>query len=220
MFLTENMWNIRYWCALYELNTAMPCSQFSLVSSFCEAKAALRLAKVRFASSHAHDTQTRNNNLWITQRVAPCGNRTRYTMHGSELPRHQTNRNLLVFNTLPDPIELNPRILAWQSHLRSLHQRGNRFCETEDTYIQVKPETSVFGNRKPKWKPHRIASYFDDVTNIGGVNHMSTSARNKSGFEVQLERDDIRIGGNLLNLKISTLRILNDYLYKAFLEAM
>ncbi|KAF9797359.1 hypothetical protein SFRURICE_006341, partial [Spodoptera frugiperda] len=42
--------------------------------------------------SHAHDTQTRNNNLWITQRVAPCGNRTRYTLHGSQLPSHRANR--------------------------------------------------------------------------------------------------------------------------------
>ncbi|KAF9822912.1 hypothetical protein SFRURICE_010441, partial [Spodoptera frugiperda] len=42
--------------------------------------------------SHAHDTQTRNNNLWITQRVAPCGNRTRYPLHGSQLPSHRANR--------------------------------------------------------------------------------------------------------------------------------
>uniref|UniRef100_A0A2H1WMJ2 SFRICE_040860 n=1 Tax=Spodoptera frugiperda TaxID=7108 RepID=A0A2H1WMJ2_SPOFR len=46
----------------------------------------------KHTSSHAHDTQTRNNNLWITQRVAPCGNRTRYTLHGSQLPSHRTNR--------------------------------------------------------------------------------------------------------------------------------
>ncbi|KAF9800698.1 hypothetical protein SFRURICE_015352 [Spodoptera frugiperda] len=31
--------------------------------------------------------ETRNNNLWITQRVATYGNRTRYTLHGSQ-PRH------------------------------------------------------------------------------------------------------------------------------------
>ncbi|KAF9807531.1 hypothetical protein SFRURICE_006027 [Spodoptera frugiperda] len=37
-------------------------------------------------SSHAYDTQTRNNNLWIAQTVAPCGNRTRYTLRGSRLP--------------------------------------------------------------------------------------------------------------------------------------
>uniref|UniRef100_A0A2H1W4K9 SFRICE_006750 n=1 Tax=Spodoptera frugiperda TaxID=7108 RepID=A0A2H1W4K9_SPOFR len=35
---------------------------------------------------------TRNNNLWITQRVAPCGNRTRYPLRGSQLPSHRTNR--------------------------------------------------------------------------------------------------------------------------------
>ncbi|KAF9797953.1 hypothetical protein SFRURICE_019296, partial [Spodoptera frugiperda] len=45
----------------------------------------------KHTSSHTHDTQSRNNNLWITQRVAPCGNRTRYTLHGSQLPSHRTN---------------------------------------------------------------------------------------------------------------------------------
>uniref|UniRef100_A0A2H1WD43 SFRICE_025096 n=1 Tax=Spodoptera frugiperda TaxID=7108 RepID=A0A2H1WD43_SPOFR len=42
--------------------------------------------------SHTHDTQTRNNNLWITQRIAPCGNRTRNTLRGSQLPSHRANR--------------------------------------------------------------------------------------------------------------------------------
>uniref|UniRef100_A0A2H1VSD2 SFRICE_010595 n=1 Tax=Spodoptera frugiperda TaxID=7108 RepID=A0A2H1VSD2_SPOFR len=46
----------------------------------------------RHTISHAHDTQTRNNNLWITQRIASCGNRTRYTLHGSQLPSHRANR--------------------------------------------------------------------------------------------------------------------------------
>ncbi|KAF9801334.1 hypothetical protein SFRURICE_018053, partial [Spodoptera frugiperda] len=46
--------------------------------------------------SHTHDTQTRNNNLWITQRVAPCGNRTRYPLRGSQLPSHRTNRAVKI----------------------------------------------------------------------------------------------------------------------------
>ncbi|KAF9818242.1 hypothetical protein SFRURICE_003983, partial [Spodoptera frugiperda] len=36
-------------------------------------------------------TETQNNNLWITQRVAPFENRICYTLHGSQLPATAPN---------------------------------------------------------------------------------------------------------------------------------
>ncbi|KAF9823634.1 hypothetical protein SFRURICE_009179 [Spodoptera frugiperda] len=49
----------------------------------------VRLQTYKF--TYTIDTQIRNNNLWITHRVALCGNRTRYTLHGNQLPSHRTN---------------------------------------------------------------------------------------------------------------------------------
>ncbi|KAF9811291.1 hypothetical protein SFRURICE_002660, partial [Spodoptera frugiperda] len=37
-------------------------------------------------SIDTHHGYTQNNNLWITQRVVPCGNRTPYALYGSRLP--------------------------------------------------------------------------------------------------------------------------------------
>ncbi|KAF9813777.1 hypothetical protein SFRURICE_007932, partial [Spodoptera frugiperda] len=34
----------------------------------------------------------RNNNLWITKRIGPCENRTRYALRGSRLSNHRDNR--------------------------------------------------------------------------------------------------------------------------------
>ncbi|KAF9808041.1 hypothetical protein SFRURICE_017213, partial [Spodoptera frugiperda] len=53
----------------------------------------------KHTSSHTHDTQTRNNSLWITQRIGLCGNRIRYTLRGSQLPCHCANRPLIKLMT-------------------------------------------------------------------------------------------------------------------------
>ncbi|KAF9804335.1 hypothetical protein SFRURICE_011950, partial [Spodoptera frugiperda] len=42
-------------------------------------------------NKHTHNTQTLNNNLWITQRVVPCGSHTCDTLHVSQLPSHRVN---------------------------------------------------------------------------------------------------------------------------------
>ncbi|KAF9800326.1 hypothetical protein SFRURICE_002895 [Spodoptera frugiperda] len=42
--------------------------------------------------SYTHDTHTRSYNFCITQRSAPCENRTCYTLHGSQLPSLCVNR--------------------------------------------------------------------------------------------------------------------------------
>uniref|UniRef100_A0A2H1WI25 SFRICE_015779 n=1 Tax=Spodoptera frugiperda TaxID=7108 RepID=A0A2H1WI25_SPOFR len=43
---------------------------------------------------------TNYNNLWITQRVAPCGNRMHYTLRGSRLTSRRANRAVIVMNIL------------------------------------------------------------------------------------------------------------------------
>ncbi|KAF9822883.1 hypothetical protein SFRURICE_010412 [Spodoptera frugiperda] len=52
-------------------------------------------------SSHTHHIQTQNNNLWISQRVVPCGNRIHHTLRASRLPSHLSySHQFYVFGKL------------------------------------------------------------------------------------------------------------------------
>ncbi|KAF9823990.1 hypothetical protein SFRURICE_020256 [Spodoptera frugiperda] len=42
-------------------------------------------------SSHTHYTQQPKRHLWITQRVTPCENRSRYTLRSKRLPSYCAN---------------------------------------------------------------------------------------------------------------------------------
>ncbi|KAF9821738.1 hypothetical protein SFRURICE_001849 [Spodoptera frugiperda] len=84
----------------------------------------------KHTSSHAHDTQTRNNNLSITQRVAACGNRTRYPVRGSQLP--STNlymtASLVTSATAGQSLRFDSRIgLIVTRSLELCPVYGNRF---------------------------------------------------------------------------------------------
>ncbi|KAF9819271.1 hypothetical protein SFRURICE_014232 [Spodoptera frugiperda] len=64
-----------------------PCSQNSTyihnTTPVCIANLAIRIISCvvgAFTNTQVHDTQTRKNHLRITQRVAPCRNRTKYTL--------------------------------------------------------------------------------------------------------------------------------------------
>uniref|UniRef100_A0A2H1VFQ0 SFRICE_001133 n=1 Tax=Spodoptera frugiperda TaxID=7108 RepID=A0A2H1VFQ0_SPOFR len=81
-------------------------------------------------SSHTHDTQTQSNNLWITLRVAPYGNRTRYTLHGGSCPATAlTIQSYCIFRNVPPPrgtrTTRDPRLAAPASY-----QLGNRKCRS------------------------------------------------------------------------------------------
>ncbi|KAF9794217.1 hypothetical protein SFRURICE_009594 [Spodoptera frugiperda] len=72
------------------------------------------LGAFAYQQFHIHMTPRPNNNLWITQRVVSCGNRTRGMLHSSQLPSHRaTCASDSVF-------ALKTSIQAWHSATNSI----------------------------------------------------------------------------------------------------
>ncbi|KAF9808320.1 hypothetical protein SFRURICE_008373 [Spodoptera frugiperda] len=64
----------------------------------------------KHTNPHANNNQTRNNNLRITQRVAPCGNQILYTLPGRQLLHKPCSQFARTYVYSIAPFELNIRV--------------------------------------------------------------------------------------------------------------
>uniref|UniRef100_A0A2H1VHN8 SFRICE_010667 n=1 Tax=Spodoptera frugiperda TaxID=7108 RepID=A0A2H1VHN8_SPOFR len=103
----------------------------------CVVVVRLQTYKCHMVSS---DTQTRNNNLWIIQSVALCGNRTRYTLHSS----HLTNRACPVYGN-----RLN--VCTWKTFSIPGSSKGLLsffwFFQNYSVVARILQMCTVYGNR-------------------------------------------------------------------------
>ncbi|KAF9794737.1 hypothetical protein SFRURICE_017427 [Spodoptera frugiperda] len=82
----------KFWTLHYDDSSLMSSSLTTIARLGLSDFHLYRGSVYKHISSDAQDTQTRNDKLWITRRVALCGNQTRYTLHGSQLSSHHANR--------------------------------------------------------------------------------------------------------------------------------